>query len=116
MRGIRAGGLDAEKIEGLRVKLAKQAGVVRVGEVAQVVQRGRVMVVMVGEKEVCVELFFDGRLPSRFLPTLIYERKTQSSYLPPPPALPPPPKTLTGNEQEILKLTPTSNTRSTSNP
>lgn len=52
---IRAGGLDAERIEDVRVKVGGSKGaVVKVGEVAQVVQRGRVMVVMVGEAEVCV--------------------------------------------------------------
>lgn len=51
---IRAGGLDAEKIENVRVKLGAggRGQVVRVEDVAQVVQRGRVMVVMVGDDEV----------------------------------------------------------------
>lgn len=71
---LKAGGLDLEAIEGLKVDFGTAKGdagrgpaagkgrnkgdgkargeVVRVGDVAQVVPRGRVVVVMVGEKDV----------------------------------------------------------------
>jgi hypothetical protein len=70
---IRAGGLDAEKIENVRVKLGPggRGEVVRVGEVAQVVQRGRVMVIMVGEGEVgflFIYLFISGSFLSIPIP------------------------------------------------
>ena len=64
---IRPGGLALEEVEAVQVQLgvAKKAGgkeTVKLGEIAQVVRKGREMVVMVGEKEVSV-------LPSRVHPT-----------------------------------------------
>ena len=64
---LKAGGLDLEAVEGLRVTLGPGKGdaggkgrvkgqVVRLGDVGQVVPRGRVVVVMVGEKEVSFPL------------------------------------------------------------
>ena len=55
---IKAGGRDAEAIEGIRVNLGKgkekgKGDVVRVGDLASVVARGRNVVVLVGEKDVC---------------------------------------------------------------
>lgn len=55
---LRKGGRDAAAIEELRVTLVKgeaqtQAQTVKLGEVAQVVGRGRVLVVMAGDKKVC---------------------------------------------------------------
>lgn len=69
---LRPGGLDLEAIEALRVSLSPSAGgkgggsrkdgprsggkgksdTVKLGDVAQVVPRGRIVVIMVGEKEV----------------------------------------------------------------
>ena len=70
---LRAGGLDLEAIEALNVNLGSSGGGgggdpkkdgsrsggkgkgdrVKLGDVAQVVPRGRIVVIMVGEKEVC---------------------------------------------------------------
>lgn len=57
VRRIRPGGLSVEDVENVKVTLKKandkgQKMVVKVGEMAQVVARGRTMVVLVGEKEV----------------------------------------------------------------
>ena len=73
---LKAGGLDLEAIEALRVTLGPGKGdagpggkgrggeggrargqVVRLGDVSQVVPRGRVVVVMVGEKDVSLSVF-----------------------------------------------------------
>ncbi|KAI4184588.1 MAG: hypothetical protein L6R41_004642 [Letrouitia leprolyta] len=56
VRRIRPGGLSVEDVENVKVTLKKandkgQKMVVKVGEMAQVVARGRTMVVLVGEKE-----------------------------------------------------------------
>lgn len=57
IRRIKPGGVDVQAVEEVRVTLKKGAkggkDVVRVGELAQVVPRGRVLVLLVGEKEVC---------------------------------------------------------------
>ena len=52
---VKAGGLDPEAIENVRVKLGKggDGGSLRVGDVSSVVKRGRNVVVLVGEKDVC---------------------------------------------------------------
>ena len=70
---LRAGGLDLEAIEALNVNLGSsggaggdgpkkdgsrsggkgKGGTVKLGDVAQVVPRGRIVVIMIGEKEVC---------------------------------------------------------------
>ena len=69
LKRIKAGGIDIEAVEHLRVKLKDRGGggakggrgskprsgsdeEVRLGDIAQVVPRGRVVVVMVGEKDV----------------------------------------------------------------
>ena len=54
---IKAGGRDVEGIEGIRVNLGKgnqkgKGNVVRVGDLASVVARGRNVVIMVAEKDV----------------------------------------------------------------
>lgn len=50
---VRKGGRDAAAIEALQVSLTKSGGkTFKVGDVAQVVPRGRVLAVIVGEKEV----------------------------------------------------------------
>ena len=55
MAKLRGGGRTPEMVEALRVVLVKGSREsVRLAEVAQVVPRGRALVVMVGEKEVCL--------------------------------------------------------------
>lgn len=70
VKRIKPGGVDVEAVGEVRVTLKKPGGssssssssdkggkgardVVKVGELAQVVPRGRVLVLLVGEKEVC---------------------------------------------------------------
>lgn len=69
IRRIKPGGVDVQAVEEVRVTLKKGAkggkDVVRVGELAQVVPRGRVLVLLVGEKEVCN--FFVSGSPFRSL-------------------------------------------------
>lgn len=51
---LRQTGRSPEVIEGLRVKLVKGSkDSVALGEIAQVIPRGRVLLVAVGEKDVC---------------------------------------------------------------
>ena len=51
---LRHTGRSPEVIEGLRVKLVKGSkDSVALGEIAQVIPRGRVLLVAVGEKDVC---------------------------------------------------------------
>lgn len=79
---LKAGGLDLEAIEELRLNLGTSGGgggggpkkdgaraggknkgdMVKLGDVAQVVPRGRTVVIMVGEKEVCL-LHHQGERP-----------------------------------------------------
>lgn len=56
---IRPGGVSAEQVEETRVHLGKGAGrreAVNVGDLSQVVARGREIVILVGEKEVCLHV------------------------------------------------------------
>ena len=72
LKKIKAGGIDIEAVENVRVRLkgegasvkggkgskSKSAGnEVRIKDIAQVVPRGRVVVIMVGEKEVSKRAF-----------------------------------------------------------
>ena len=57
---VRKGGRDAAAIEELPVSLTKSGGkAAKVGDLAQVSARGRVLAVMVAEKEVCADFFFN---------------------------------------------------------
>lgn len=84
---LKAGGLDLEAIESLKVNISPRGGsggggpkkdgsrsgrqekeeVVKVGDVAQVVPRGRIVVIMVGEKDVCSDCFLCISCSLRFI-------------------------------------------------
>lgn len=68
VKRIKPGGVDVQAVEDVRVTLKKggsadkgEKEVVKVGELAQVVPRGRVLLLLVGEKEVCYLLGFSQR-------------------------------------------------------